>query len=88
MTIQENATGAAVLKVQISESDDAATDLFNVQFGLKDLKSGTSATVIAQKAGATQAGGAFEKAVLLRILDGQKSAVLAMGGTVYRLRCY
>ena len=88
MMIQENADGTAALKVRVSESDDAPTFQFNVQFGLKDLKAGSSATIIAQKVGASQAGGAFENAVLLRVLDGQKSAVLAMAGTVYRVRCY
>lgn len=89
MNVIQRADGSGVISAKISEEEDAPTFDYVINSGIKDLMTpGASATLIAQKNGKHQEGGAFDDAVLLRVLEGQKKAILAMNGVVYRLYCY
>ena len=79
---------SGTVAVTVGSGDATPATNYVVQSGLADVSSGTSATLVAQKPGGSSFGGALDKSILLRVIDGQKSAYLAMDGVVYRLRCF
>lgn len=79
---------SAVIRVVVSEADDAPATDYVVATGLKELTSKESATLIAQKADAISSGEARYDAVMLKVAANHKSAQLVMDGAVYELSCY
>lgn len=73
--------------IEVSDLSDNPPELYPVLSGFKDLKKGTSTTIVAQKEGGLSFGGGLSDAVLLRVLAGQKSAYFAQNGNVFTLRC-
>ncbi len=84
--IQRN-NGSGVIRVAVSEDTDVPSKKFVIRSGLKVLKANDSATLIAQKVGLEIDGGAYQEAVLLRVLADHKSAKFAMDGAVHELIC-
>lgn len=79
---------STVIRVVVSEADDAPATDYVVATGLKELKAKESAALVAQEAEAISGGGARYSAVLLNVAANRKSAQLAMSGAVYELSCY
>lgn len=66
---------------------DDSVKKFNIRSSLKNIVKGDSDTLIATSKKSIDFGGATSDAVLLRVLPGQKKALMAMGGAVYTMDC-
>ena len=87
LAVDEGGKTGGVIYITLSEDDEAKPEKFNIVSGLKDVKNGTSATLIASSEKSESFGGNMTDSVLIRVLNGQKKAVLAYKGSVYRLAC-
>ncbi len=85
--VTEKSNGRAIIAITGSEEDNAPIVEYIIASGLKDLKNGTSTTIIAQEEGGETLGGVRTQAILLRLFEGQKSRRLAMNGNVYDIVC-
>ncbi|RYZ93309.1 MAG: hypothetical protein EOP06_01330 [Proteobacteria bacterium] len=87
LSIDEGGKTGGIVYITLSEADDAQTLKYAITSGMKDIQKGTSATVIARSANSKDVSDSMTDSVLIRVLDGQKRAILALNGTVYRLNC-
>lgn len=87
LSIDEGGKTGGIVYITLSEADDAPIYKYNIVSGLKDVQNGTSATVIARSEKSEDVSDAMTDSILIRLLDGQKRAVLSMDGTVYRINC-
>lgn len=60
---------------------------FVIESSLRNILAKQADTLVGLSSKSVEYGGSISDAVLLRVLPGQKRAVLASGGTVYKLIC-
>jgi hypothetical protein len=82
----ENEKGEAQLSIT-SLDDTQAADVYTLRARLKNIKVGDSDTLVGEKPTSTSFGGGTSDAALIRVMPGQKTAVLSVKGTVYNLNC-
>lgn len=73
--------------IRISYLNDTSED-FVIETSLKNIAAKKADTLVGTNDKSIEFGGAVSDAVLLRVLPGQKRAVLASGGTVFKMNCF
>lgn len=91
LTVEETRPGQGDIKIvyeEIDEGENVPVYSYSIVSGLKDLKTSSSATLVAQYGEHPDDGKIYDQAILLRIAEGQKRAFLAVKGTVFKLLCF
>jgi hypothetical protein len=73
--------------IRVSYLNDTFED-FVIETNLKNIVAKQADTLVGTSSKSIEFGGAVSDAVLLRVMPGQKRAVLASGGTVYKMNCF
>jgi hypothetical protein len=73
--------------IRVSYLNDTFED-FVIETNLKNIVAKQADTLVGTTSKSIEFGGAVSDAVLLRVMPGQKRAVLASGGTVYKMNCF
>jgi hypothetical protein len=84
--------GASIIRVEflVDETEDGNVghEDFTITASLKNILKGDADTLVGTSHNTEEFGGARTNAILIRVLPGQKSALLAKDGAVYTLSCH